>query len=70
MIAWLDLLAEGDRHPRRFDSPETLLVYLTRVERLSPEAAQHLIELGEVGPPLARREYQVRALPLPSSVQT
>ncbi|THF71999.1 hypothetical protein E7T06_01180 [Deinococcus sp. Arct2-2] len=70
MIVWLDLLAEGDQHPRRFDSRETLLVYLTRVERLTREAAQELIQKGEIGPPLARRTYQVRALPLPSSVHT
>jgi len=70
MIAWLDLWAEGDQHPRRFDGPATLLVYLTRVERLTREAAQELIQKGEVSPPLARRSYQVRALPLPSSVSS
>lgn len=61
-IRWLDLRVEGDPHPRRFDRPETLGQYLTRVERLSEEAVQTLLERGEVGPPLARRGYRVQPL--------
>ncbi|MBZ9751067.1 hypothetical protein GO986_21220 [Deinococcus sp. HMF7620] len=62
MITWLDLTVEGDPHPRRFDRPDTALTYLLRVERLSEEAAQHLLEHGEVEPPLARRAYTLRPL--------
>ncbi|WP_231557264.1 hypothetical protein [Deinococcus sp. YIM 77859] len=57
---WLDLRVEGDPHPRRFDSPQTLETYLTRMERLTPEAVAVLLERGEVGPPAARRVYRVR----------
>lgn len=65
MIAWLDLLTEGDQHPRRFDSPATLHAYVLKMERLSEEAADTLVREGRVGPPLARREYHIRPLPLP-----
>ncbi|MBZ9711989.1 hypothetical protein [Deinococcus multiflagellatus] len=65
MITWLDLLVEGDPHPRRFDSRQTALAYLLRVERLSEEAAQHLLDHGEVAPPLARREYRLQPLTPP-----
>ena len=65
MIAWLDLLAEGDPHPRRFDSPATARAYAVKMERLSSEAADALLREGRVGPPLARREYRLRPLPLP-----
>lgn len=61
-ITWLDLRVEGDVHPRRFDRPETLRAYLIRVERLSEEAVAALLERGEVGPPTARRLYQVQVL--------
>ena len=61
-VAWLDLRVEDDPHPRRFDSPATLRAYLERVERLSPDAADLLLERGEVGPPAARRVYRVRPL--------
>ncbi|KEF35569.1 MULTISPECIES: hypothetical protein [Deinococcus] len=59
---WLDLQAEGDPHPRRFDAPDTLRGYLLKVERLSPEAAALLLERGEVGPPHARRGYRLERL--------
>lgn len=61
-IKWLDLRVEGDPHPRRFDSPETLRSYLSRVERLPEEAIAALLERGEVGPPTARRGYRVQPL--------
>ena len=66
MIAWLDLLIGDDPHPRRFDSSATLRAYVIKMERLSEEAADELLRQGSVGPPLARREYRVRPLPLPS----
>ncbi|CAM3259925.1 hypothetical protein DESA109040_05470 [Deinococcus saxicola] len=62
MIGWLDLLTEGDTHPRRFDGAASLRPYLLRIERLSEEAADALIEDGHVAPPLARREYRLRPL--------
>ncbi|WP_135230239.1 hypothetical protein [Deinococcus fonticola] len=62
MIRWLDLLVEGDPHPRRFDSPGTAHAYLLKVERLSEEAADHLLQHGHVGPPLSRREYRLKPL--------
>lgn len=62
MIRWLDLLTEGDTHPRRFDGAASLRVYLLRIERLSEAAADALIETGHVAPPLARREYRLRPL--------
>lgn len=61
-LSWLDLYVEGDPHPRRFDSPETLRVYLMRVERLPAEAVAALLARGEVGPPTARRVYRVQVL--------
>lgn len=61
-LSWLDLYVEGDAHPRRFDSPDTLRVYLMRVERLSAEAVTSLLSRGEVGPPAARRVYRVQVL--------
>lgn len=57
---WLDLRVEGDPHPRRFDRPETLSAYLTRMERLTPAAIADLLQRGEVGPPAARRVYRVQ----------
>ncbi len=68
MIRWLDLLIEGDSHPRRFDGAQSLRAYLLRIERLSEEAADTLIENGHVAPPLARREYRLRPVS-PSTVQ-
>ena len=62
MIAWLDILIEGDPHPRRFDTSEGARQYLLRVERLSQEAVAALLQVGEVGPPLARRIYRLRPL--------
>ncbi|GAA5531840.1 hypothetical protein [Deinococcus aluminii] len=61
-VAWLDLRVEDDPHPRRFDSPETLRAYLTRIERLTPDAITLLLGRGEVGPPDARRVYRVQPL--------
>lgn len=65
MIAWLDLLIGDDPHPRRFDSAATLRAYALKMERLSEEAADELVRSRFVGPPLARREYRMRPLPLP-----
>ncbi|GGL71496.1 hypothetical protein GCM10010840_07030 [Deinococcus aerolatus] len=62
MIRWLDLLTEGDPHPRRFSGPASLRAYLLRVERLSEAAADALIREGQVAPPLARRGYRLRPL--------
>lgn len=62
MIRWLDVLIEGDPHPRRFDAPEGARQYLLRVERLPEEAVAALLAQGEVGPPLARRVYRLRPL--------
>ena len=56
---WLDLLAEGDIHPRRFDSARTLDGYLQRIERLDEAARTALLRDYHVGPPLARRAYRV-----------
>ncbi|MFD2608916.1 hypothetical protein ACFSR9_05595 [Deinococcus taklimakanensis] len=63
---WLDLLTEDDPHPRRFDGPASLRPYLLRVERLSEEAADTLLEVGMVEPPLARHVYRLRRLRPPS----
>lgn len=62
MIRWLDLLIEGDSHPRRFDGTGSLRPYLLRTERLLAEAADALIKDGHVAPPLARRGYSLRPL--------
>lgn len=62
MIRWLDVLTEGDPHPRRFDTPEGVRQHLLRVERLPEEAVAALLAQGEVGPPLARRKYRLRPL--------
>lgn len=62
MTGWLDLRVEGDPHPRRFDGPESLRAYLSRVERLPEEAVRLLVERGEVGPPQARRTYRLEPL--------
>ena len=62
MIHWLDLHVEGDPHPRRFDSPSTARAYLLKVERLSEEAADHLLRHGSVQPPLTRRQYRLQPL--------
>lgn len=62
MIVWLDLLIGEDTHPRRFDGPESLRAFALKMERLSEEAAEALLREGQVGPPLARREYRVRPL--------
>lgn len=59
MIHWLDLLTEGDPHPRRFDSAQTLRIYLHKVERLEEEVITQLLTVGEVAPPVARRGYRV-----------
>ncbi|MHA0033513.1 hypothetical protein [Deinococcus sp. PESE-13] len=65
MIAWVDLLIEGDSHPRRFDSYATLRAYVLKLERLSEDAADELMITGTVCPPHARREYRIQRLPLP-----
>ena len=65
MIAWIDLLIEGDAHPRRFDSYATLRAYVLKMERLSADAADQLMIEGEVGPPVARRGYRIQRLPVP-----
>lgn len=62
MIAWLDLLIGDDPHPRRFDRPGTLRVYLLKMERLTEEAADTLLREGEVGPPLSRLAYRLHPL--------
>ena len=59
---WLDLYVEGDPHPRRFDRPEALRQYLTKVERMGEEGIGALIEWGEVAPPMTRRRYKVTRL--------
>ncbi|GGQ99816.1 hypothetical protein [Deinococcus ruber] len=59
---WLDLYVHTDPHPRRFDGPDTLMVYLRRVERLSDDAISELMTSGEVRPPAARREYRIERL--------
>ncbi|WP_425148177.1 hypothetical protein [Deinococcus sp.] len=59
---WIDLYSQADPHPRRFSAAQTLGVYLRRIERLSDEAIAELLERGEVGPPLARREYRLERL--------
>lgn len=71
MIAWLDLIVEGDSHPRRFDSRVTARAYLLKVERLSEEAADELLREGRVAPPLSRRGYLLRPLaPFSQASQT
>ena len=60
--AWIDLYTQDDTHPRRFDAPETLTVYLRRVERLSDDAIEQLTRVGEVQPPLSRRGYRIERL--------
>ena len=67
MIAWIDLLTADDPHPRRFDSYTTLREYLLKMERLSEDAADELMIAGEVSPPLTRRPYRLRRLPLPEA---
>ncbi|MFC6590648.1 hypothetical protein ACFP81_00400 [Deinococcus lacus] len=59
---WLDLLREGDPHPRRFDSLESLEAHLRRVERLDEDALAELLLGGRVDPPLALRSYRIRPL--------
>lgn len=59
---WLDLYVEGDSHPRRFDRPEAVRAYLSKVERLGEEGISTLLEVGEVVPPITRRRY--RLIPL------
>lgn len=66
MIAWLDLLIGEDSHPRRFNDPDSLRAYVLKMERLTEEAADALLRDGQVGPPLARREYRVRPLAVPA----
>lgn len=63
---WLDLLTEDDPHPRRFDSAATLRAYLLRVERVSEDVADHLLDTGMVEPPLARRVYRLRPVRPPA----
>ena len=59
---WLDLYVEGDSHPRRFDRPEAVRAYLSKVERLGEEGIAALLEAGEVAPPLTRRRYHLTPL--------
>lgn len=68
MIQWLDLLIEGDPHPRRFDTPKTIRSYLTHIERLSDEAVTELLRNGVVGPPAARREYRIQKQLTPATI--
>ncbi|WP_043816522.1 hypothetical protein [Deinococcus maricopensis] len=67
---WLDLLAEGDIHPRRFDSTKTLDSYLRRIERLDDEARAALLRDFHVGPPLARRAYRILPVRPPEPGET
>lgn len=67
MIGWIDLLTEGDTHPRRFDSYATLRAYLLKMERLSEEAVDQLMVEGRIGQPEARREYRLERLKLPQN---
>ncbi|MFC6617469.1 hypothetical protein [Deinococcus radiophilus] len=59
-LPWLDLLTEGDAHPRRFWAEQDLTDHLRRAERLAPEATAQLLAEGQTGPPLARRSYRLR----------
>lgn len=59
-VQWLDLLTEGDAHPRRFDSPESLRGYLMRIERLPEEVTEQLLSEGRLDPPLSRHGLRVR----------
>ncbi|GAA4009246.1 hypothetical protein GCM10022631_22030 [Deinococcus rubellus] len=56
-LPWLDLYVDGDSHPRRFDRPEAVRAYLSKVERLGEEGISTLLEVGEVAPPVTRRRY-------------
>ncbi|WP_261663854.1 hypothetical protein [Deinococcus sp. Marseille-Q6407] len=62
-MRWLDLLTEGDPHPRRFDGPESLRSYLLKIERLDAEAAEQLLAKGRIDPPLHRRGLRVQPFP-------
>ena len=59
---WLDLYVDGDSHPRRFDRPESVRAYLSKVERLGEEGIAALLEAGEVAPPITRRRYRLTPL--------
>ncbi|GHG00001.1 hypothetical protein GCM10017783_10100 [Deinococcus piscis] len=59
-MLWLDLLTEGDPHPRRFDSPASLRAYLLKMERLEEGAAEQLLAQGRLDPPDSRRSLRVR----------
>ncbi|AZI42991.1 hypothetical protein EHF33_09765 [Deinococcus psychrotolerans] len=65
-LQWLDLYVEGDTHPRRFDKPESVRAYLTKVERLGEEGISTLLGAGEVSPPLTRRRYWLELLTVPT----
>lgn len=62
-MQWLDLLTEGDPHPRRFDSPASLRGYLLKIERLEESAAEQLLEQGRIDPPDSRRGLRIRPFP-------
>lgn len=59
-VGWLDLLTEGDVHPRRFDSAASLRGYLLRIERLSEELTEQLLAEGRLDPPLSRQGLRIR----------
>ena len=69
-LRWIDLYVEGDAHPRRFDRPDSLRQYLTKVERLGEEGVAELLQEGEVAPPLTRRRYHLSMLAMPGTEQS
>ncbi|ADY26145.1 hypothetical protein Deipr_0989 [Deinococcus proteolyticus MRP] len=65
-MLWLDLLTEGDLHPRRFDGPASLRSHLLKIERLDEAAAEQLLREGRLDPPVSRRGLRVRPFPEPA----
>ena len=61
-MPWLDLLTEGDPHPRRFDGPQSLRDYLTRIERLDEGSVDTLRVEGRLEPPQSRQGLRLRPL--------
>ena len=49
--------------------PESLRLYLTKVERLGEEGVAELLKEGEVAPPLTRRRYHLSMLAMSSTGQ-
>lgn len=64
-LLWFDLYVEGDAHPRRFDKPESVRAYLSKVERLGEEGISTLLDTGEVAPPITRRRYRLEPPTVP-----